>query len=121
MSGQLLNIRRRRKSCVGRTGLQGRLIGRQLREVAGLDRDARAGPGCGDQRRSDRRDGVACFETRPAGERALIAALRWRIVKQQVVSADQLRDARMAAIDDRWPPTSRRRGVPRHCAERAVR
>ena len=73
---------------MGGTSLQRQLIGRTVREAAGSDRGGRAGPGCGDQLRSGRRDGVACFISRRAGEWALIAVLRWRVVQHQVVSAD---------------------------------
>jgi cell wall-associated NlpC family hydrolase len=82
----------------GLAGIDDRLGG-QLRAAAGSDRGGRAASGAVINGAVADSTVLAPFTTTPAGERALIAALRRRVAQQQqVLSAYRLRDARMAAV-----------------------
>jgi cell wall-associated NlpC family hydrolase len=81
----------------GLAGVDDRLGG-QLREAADSDRGGRAASGAVINGALTDSTVLAPFTTMPAGERALITALRQRVAQQQkVVQAYRLRDARMAA------------------------
>jgi cell wall-associated NlpC family hydrolase len=74
-------------------------LGGQLRAAADSDRGGRVASGAVMTGAVADSAVLAPFTTTPAGERALIAALRRRVAQQQqVVSAYRVRDARMAAV-----------------------
>jgi cell wall-associated NlpC family hydrolase len=71
----------------------------QLHEAAGSDRSGRAASGTLVNGAAADTAALAPFSNLPAGEKALLTALRARVAQQQkVVQAYQVRDARMAAL-----------------------
>jgi cell wall-associated NlpC family hydrolase len=82
----------------GLAGTDERLSG-QLHEAAGADRSGRASSGAVVNGAAADTAALAPFSNLPAGEKALLTALRARVAQQQkVVAAYQVRDARMAAL-----------------------
>jgi cell wall-associated NlpC family hydrolase len=82
----------------GLADLDGEVSGR-LEDAAGSDRDGRAASGAAIAGATTDAVALTPFAQAPAGERALLIALRRRVVQQQrVVTAYRLRDARLAAL-----------------------
>ena len=74
-------------------------VGDRLRDAAGSDRDGRAASGAAIDGAAVDSAAIVPFTHMPAGERALVVALRRRVAQQQqVVAAYRLRDARLAAL-----------------------
>lgn len=74
-------------------------LGEQLRDAAGSDRTGRTSSGTVITRAAADTAGLSPLSNTPAGQKALLIALRNRIAQQQhVVAAYKLRDARMAAL-----------------------
>ena len=74
-------------------------LGDQLRDAAGADRSGRATSGAIVNAAAADTAALAPYTATPAGQKALIAALRARLVhQQQVVAAYKARDARLAAL-----------------------
>ena len=82
----------------GAAGTDSKLSG-QLRDAAGADRSGRASSGAVVNGAATDTASVAPVSGTPAGQRALISALRARVAEQQqVVNAYKARDARLAAV-----------------------
>jgi hypothetical protein len=74
-------------------------LSNQLREAAGSDRGGRATSGAVVNGAAADTAGLAPFSNTPAGQKALLTALRSRVAQQQqVVQAYKARDAKMAAM-----------------------
>jgi peptidoglycan DL-endopeptidase CwlO len=82
----------------GLAGTDERLTG-QIGEAASADRAGRAASGAVVTGAQADTAGLAPFSNTPAGQKALVSALRSRVVQQQkVVAAYRARDARLAAL-----------------------
>jgi hypothetical protein len=82
----------------GAAGTDSRLSG-QLHDAAGADRSGRASSGVVVNGAATDTASVAPLSGTPAGQRALISALRARVAQQQqVVNAYKARDARLAPV-----------------------
>jgi hypothetical protein len=74
-------------------------LGGQLQDAAGADRSGRASSGAVVNGAATDTASLAPLSGTPAGQRALITALRARVAQQQqVVNAYKTRDARLAAV-----------------------
>jgi cell wall-associated NlpC family hydrolase len=74
-------------------------LGEQLRDAAGSDRTGRTSSGTVLNGAAADTTGLAPLTNTPAGQKALLAALRHRVAQQQkIVAAYKARDARMATL-----------------------